>query len=126
MVRAAITILLLVVLGWRGLVPSVPSYVCLGMGGKHLAAPCCPDERELPPAPALRSRCCQHAQPLTLESQRQPPRLERAQAAPPAAVTLTATYPTPTLATLTGLRMGRAGRPPPVGPPPPLRSVLRI
>jgi len=130
MVRAAVTILLLLVLGWRGLLPSVPSYVCLGMGGKHLAQPCCPDEERAAQAatPTLRTRCCQHAPPPTLESQRQPPRPERALSAPPSPeqVALAQAYPDAALRSLTGPRMGRAGRPPPAGPPPPLRSVLRI
>jgi hypothetical protein len=61
----------------HALVPALPKYVCVGMGGAHFLQPCCPDrsaEHRHDGQPAWeRARCCQAEPPVAIEAQRPQP-----------------------------------------------------
>lgn len=114
--------LLLLVLLVRSLLPALPVYVCLGMGGAHLTRPCCDrdDERA---QPAYTSRCCRPEAPRAIEPPRPPPAPPQLLLTPAGVAHAVALVPPP----LAGPepRPSWRSRPPPVGPPPPLRQILR-
>ena len=71
LVRRAIPTLICLLLLVHVAVPVLPSFVCARMAGPRLTHPCCPPE-EPPDAPAWTIRCCQPAQAVTLDVQREP------------------------------------------------------
>ena len=140
--------LLLLCLLLRAALPTLPLYVCAGMGGLHLLRPCCPspvdtvaddaDEDAAHDALAqadqrgddthLSARCCERSDLPRLTLQRAPRPLQIPSPPPHAsadvalvfAAPLTPLHPSPT-ALLHRLTHAAA-----IGPPPPLRPVLRI
>jgi hypothetical protein len=126
--KVAASLLLLLLLLVRALVPALPVYVCLGMGGAHLARPCCDRDDEQPARralPAYTSRCCRPEAPPTVEPPRPPPAAPQLVLVPDGAVAaVTLVPPVPEQGPV--LRLSWRSRPPPIGPPPPLRQILRI
>lgn len=62
-VRRSFPSLLCLLLLATALVPALPGYVCLGMGGVHLREPCCPDDADHADSQdeetRIRAACCQ-------------------------------------------------------------------
>lgn len=120
--RKSATCLLWLILLVHAALPAVPGFVCVGMGGAHRLAPCCPGSDGDRDAPAWTSRCCEAAPAPALEAWRGPPEA-LALASPPALLTSLPTLPPP-VPTIERRPLPRSGAPPP-GPPQP-RYVLRI
>lgn len=112
------------------LVPSLPAYICLGMGGIHLMQRCCPDEDDQQKAPAHRAavrdaRCCQSIPAATVYAQG-PPRLDSNVLPPPLVATMVELdLPVPRKSYCTVPATAR-GDPTSLGPPLSLRPILRI
>ena len=122
--RKLAAIFIFLVLALRAVVPALPMYVCAGMGAAHRWQPCCAgaEESEIP---ALAALCCKPEQGAAVDV-----------ALPPAKTSFFAlqlpVFTAPAVALLflprpADARLLPAGAPPgPVGPPPPLRTILRI
>lgn len=128
-VRRCSSFLLCLLLLATALVPTIPGFVCEGMGGAHLQRPCCPEEPAQTndcDAPRLCATCC-HATPApALHSGGLAPAGPRAWLATHASVTATQALLLPLLAcSATRAPLACRGAPPPQHPP---RSttVLRI
>ena len=122
--RKVAAILLFLVLALRAVVPTLPMFVCSGMGAAHLWQPCCAaaHESELP---AWSSACCKSEPGAAIDVALPPSKpglvvLPHAVIAAPLVALLAVS-----VRVTTTLLPARAS-PWPVGPPPPLRSILRI
>lgn len=122
--------------------PALPVFVCLGMEGARLSHPCCPPDRdadryadgdsaavdgqadEVSPDRTWARVCC-HAELPALADSSRPPEPQRMLPSLGSALIGAAPSPPPVSATLISLPR-RHGEPPPGGPAPPLRVVLRI
>ncbi len=123
-VRRVAAILVFLVLALRAVVPAVPLYVCVGMGAAHLWQPCCPgaEEAELP---ALTRSCCKPEQGAAMDVALPPAKPGPVLFAQPVlAVPLVAQFAF--LRTADNRLLSARAPPWPVGPPPPLRTILRI
>lgn len=114
----------------HALVPALPTYVCLAMGGIRMMHSCCPDAADEPQGAddgtVLRDvRCCQFAPAVTIEAQRLPQTTFTAPALPfIAVVVLPEVLPPPWRTPL--LRGTARGDPALLGPPLLLHPILRI
>lgn len=119
--------LLLLLLAIRMIVSALPVFICHEMGGTHVSTPCCaPDETGLDETSLVASRCCEQEDQAKLDLQRGPKTEAASLLQVPllaALVPLPLLLPGPLLST--PLSMPRSGALP-VGPPPPLRQILRI
>jgi hypothetical protein len=125
-VRRFASLLLFTVLLLRAIVPALPIFVCVQMGGMHSLKPCCSsDDEHVEAGATVSARCCQsEAQhQLDLQSESRPELQKKLLAvAQLATVPLHEPWIVPS-----GVRPKPAcNGPPPIGPPPPLHQVLRI
>lgn len=123
-VRRVAAVVLFLVLALRAVVPALPMYVCTGMGTVHLDHPCCAGDPDLA-RPAWTAGCCQPEQGATVDAALPPGKsalvgVHQAMLAAPALALVSVPRLAPGR-----LLMARAA-PWPIGPPPPLRSILRI
>lgn len=129
---------MVLLLGVWAVLPALPGYVCLGMGGAHLDRPCCQPDRDEARGeargedwgedwgarPAFAARCCQPEDRPALELGRVPQ--PQQPLALPQLTLDSASVLAPPPVLLPSRSASWRCRPPPIGPPPPLRSILRI
>lgn len=77
MLRPVLTLLVALCLLARAAWPALPTYVCAGMGGVRLQAPCCPDEGDHADTTAWTARCCQPEGAQKGDAQAAPPAPQR-------------------------------------------------
>lgn len=126
----ALSILISVFILTHALVPTLPKYLCLGMGGVHVLQKCCPEEDGLHEGAEYETtlrdaRCCQSL-PKAASGAQWAPRSE-IKLIPPLLVGTTVPIEAPPLRWRECIvRIVARGDPPPLGPPPPLHRILRI
>lgn len=125
-VRHLASILLFFVLVLRAVLPALPVYVCYEMGGEHVLGPCCSAESANPSdPPSVSARCCVPEDQPTVDAQRPPQPHAGHGLQLPALVAVVLAFAQPSLQPTLRLPLARTG-PPPLGPPPSLRKILRI
>ena len=125
-VRRFASLLLFTVLLLRAIVPALPLFVCVQMGGMHSLKPCCSsDDEHAEVGAAVSAQCCQSEaqRQLDLQSASRPELEKKLLAvAQLATVLLHQPWMTPSEVRPKPARNG----PPAIGPPLPLHQVLRI
>lgn len=123
--RVAVSLVLLIVV-LRAVAPSAPIFICHEMGGVHVLGPCCQaDEWRADQPEAISARCCEAHEQARIDIQRAPQTEPSLKLTAPALVFIDA-VPVEPMATPSPFIRHLRSRPPPVGPPPPLRQILRI
>ncbi len=124
--RRFASLLLFTVLLLRAILPALPMFVCVQMGGMHSLKPCCSsDDEHLSAGAAVSTQCCQSEAQRQLDLQSESrPELQKKLLAVAQLVNVLLHDP---WVLPSGVRPKPAcNGPPPIGPPPPLHQVLRI
>lgn len=110
----------------RMIVPALPVFVCHEMGGVHVLGPCCSSDESGPQkAPLLSARCCEQESQLKVDLQR-PPQIDHMPILQAPLLVASGSVLEPlTSSTSSHSRATRADHLP-IGPPTPLRKILRI
>lgn len=124
--RRLATMLLFLVLVLRAALPALPVYVCYEMGGEHVLGPCCSSEAAHPSdTPTVGARCCVPEDQPTFEAQSPPQPHAALGFQLPVLVAVVLDLALPASQSTLRLPLVHHG-PPPIGPPPSLRKILRI
>lgn len=109
----------------RMLVPALPVFVCHEMGGAHVLGPCCSSDVSPQKALLLSARCCEQEAQLKVDLQR-PPQIDHMPILQAPLLVASGSVLEPLGISASPHSRATRGGHLPIGPPNPLRKILRI